>query len=418
MTNGPGIATPTEPSERIQAMDVLRGVALCGILTINIQQFSMIFQAGFNPTAYGDLTGLNGWVWKLSHTFGLSKFMNIFSMMYGAGIALLAGRIETKGLKPAAVHYRRTLILIVVGALHGYLLWSGDILFWYGMCALLVYLFRKSSPRKLVIIAVILLLVPSLLMLVGGISMPYWPPEALEEFRAGWQPGQEVVREELDAYRGGWLDQMSHRAKFTFMLQTFVFSVWAFWRVTGLMLLGMALFKWGVITARRSPKFYLGLAIIGLALGTPIVIYGMIQDIAHGFSVEYSKFFGTQFNYWGGILMSLGYIGLVMLICKGLGPGAAVLKPIGAVGRMAFTNYITQTVICTTIFYGHGFGLVGRLERKEQILVVFAVWIFQLIVSPIWLKYFRFGPLEWAWRSLTYMRAQRMRTEETLAPPA
>ncbi len=409
MTTGAFAAAPTAPTERIQAMDVLRGVAVCGILLVNIQQFSMIMQAGFNPTAYGDLTGANRLVWIFTHVFGETKFMNIFSMMYGAGIALLAGRVESKGLRAAPVHYRRNLILIVVGALHGYLLWSGDVLFWYGVCALIVYLFRKISPAKLVIIGVAFLMMPSLLLLVGGLSMQFWDPEMVEQMRQIWRPGAEAVREELEIYRGGWLEQMGHRVPFTMKMHTFILGVWAMWRVTGLMLLGMALFKWGVITARRTARSYAALAAAGLALGLSIVIYGMTRDMAHDYSLEYSKFLGTQFNYWGGLLVSLGYIGLVMLICKGTGAGSTLLKPVAAVGRMAFTNYISQTIICTTIFYGHGFGMIGRMERTEQILVVVSIWIFQLIVSPIWLRYFRFGPIEWAWRSLTYMRPQPMR---------
>ena len=401
-------AAPVAPSERIQAMDVLRGVALCGILIVNIQHFSMINQAVFNPSVYGDLTGPNRWAWILTHVFAMMKFMTIFSIMYGAGIALLTGKLEAKGLRSAPVHYRRTMILIVVGALHGYLLWSGDILFWYGMCALLVYLFRRMSPKKLLIIAAILICVPSLLMLIGGFSMPYWPQNAVEGLRSAWQPGAEAVREEVEIYRGGWLDQMAHRVPLTIKLNTFVFGIWAVWRVTALMLLGMALYKWGVITAGRSTKFYSGLTLAGLVVGLPIVVYGVTQNIAHNFSAEYSKFLGSQFNYWGSIFMSGGYMGAVMLICKGLG-SSAVLKPVAAVGRMAFTNYIMQTVICTTIFYGHGFGLFGSVERTGQLLIVFCIWVFQLIVSPIWLRYFRFGPLEWAWRSLTYLRPQPMR---------
>lgn len=407
MTNAPTVAAPTGPSERIQAMDVLRGVAVCGILVINMQQFSMIMQAGFNPTAYGDLTGPNKWVWMLSQIFAHAKFMTIFSIMYGAGIALLTSRLEAKGIRPAGFHYRRSAILIAVGAMHGYLLWSGDVLFWYGMCALLVYLLRGLSPAKLVALGLILFGVPSVLMLMGGLSMPFWPAAAVEELRAGWHPGAEAVRAELDAYRGGWMDQMAYRAPFTFKMHTFIFGIWALWRITGLMLLGVALYKWGVITARRSYSYYSGMTVAGLLMGLPVVAFGVAEDVAHNFSVEYSKFLGSQFNYWGSLPVSLGYIGLVMVMSKG--SSSILLAPIAAVGRMAFTNYIMQTVICTTLFYGHGFGMIGSIERTQQLIVVLCIWIFQLLVSTIWLRYFCFGPIEWVWRSLTYMRAQPMR---------
>ena len=119
-------------------------------------------------------------------------------------------------------------------------------------------------------------------------------------------------------------------------------------------------------------------------------------------------FFGALFNYWGSLAVSLGYIGMVMLVCLSSWLDR-LTRPFAAVGRMALTNYLVQTLICTTIFYGHGLGLFGRVERQEQILIVFAVWVFQVAVSPLWLRYFRFGPFEWLWRSLTYQKVHPMR---------
>jgi uncharacterized protein len=119
-------------------------------------------------------------------------------------------------------------------------------------------------------------------------------------------------------------------------------------------------------------------------------------------------FYGPQLNYWGSILVAFGYVGMVMLLTQAARRGI-LIRALAATGRMAFTNYIMQTLICTAIFYGHGLGLYARMERREQILVVFAIWILQLVVSSIWLRHFRFGPLEWLWRSLTYRRMQPMR---------
>jgi uncharacterized protein len=124
--------------------------------------------------------------------------------------------------------------------------------------------------------------------------------------------------------------------------------------------------------------------------------------------MEYSMFLGTQFNYWGSIFVSCGYIGIMMLICRSALLGW-LISTLAAVGRMALTNYLMQTVICTTIFYGFGFGLYGSVERVWQLMIVFAVWAAQLVWSPLWLARFRFGPAEWLWRSLTYGRRQPMR---------
>jgi uncharacterized protein len=387
---------------------VLRGFAILGILIMNIQSFSMIEAAYLNPTAYGDLTGVNRLVWLLSHVLADLKFMTIFSMLFGAGILMITSRAEEKGLSPWSVHWRRSVWLILFGLSHAYLLWYGDILFTYGLCALIVYRFRKARPKRLFIAGLLVISVASLLYLFFGASMQFWPPESVAESARVWMPDQAAVEAQVAAYRGGWLEQMPQRVGAAIKLQTFVLLVYEGWRVAGLMLVGMAFFTWGILTGRRSSRFYLVSAIIGFAVGLPVVYLGVLRDFAAGWAFEYSMFLGSQFNYWGSLFVSMGYVSVVMLICKAAS-GGALTRAFAAAGRMAFTNYIMQTVICTTIVYGHGFGLYGKLERKEQILTVFCVWVFQLIVSPIWLRHFRFGPLEWLWRSLTYRRRQPMR---------
>ncbi len=402
---------PIGESDRIGSLDVLRGVALLGILAMNIQAFSMIGPAYFNPTAYGDLEGINLWVWRLCHIFADQKFMTIFSMLFGAGIVVFTSRIEAKGNSAAGLHYRRTAWLILFGLLHAHLLWYGDILYSYGMCALVAYLFRRLRPGWLIVIGLLLTVIPSLLSIGFGVLMSVLTEtgdiseEMLVEFSAQWAPSLELVQEELNAYRGSWLDQAAHRSMFSLMFQTLIFAFFIAWRVGGLMLIGMALYKLGVFSAARSRSFYIALILIGLILGIPAICYGMYRNFEAEWSFEYSQYYGTQFNYWASMLIALGWVGLVMLICKSnsLRP---LTSPFAAVGRMAFTNYIMHTVICTTIFYGHGFGQYGYFERKEQFLLVLAIWAFQLIFSPIWLHYFRFGPLEWLWRSLSYWRAQ------------
>ena len=173
------VSVPVAPSERIQPLDVLRGIAVLGILIMNIQSFSMIQAAYINPTAFGDLTGLDRWVWILSHVFATEKFMTIFSILFGAGVVLLTRKLESRGLGAAGVHYRRTFWLLVAALIHAYGFWYGDILFTYGLSALIVYLFRKASPRRLLIAGLAVIAVPSLLYLFFGWSIPYWPPEAL-----------------------------------------------------------------------------------------------------------------------------------------------------------------------------------------------------------------------------------------------
>lgn len=399
---------PTANTERIISLDVLRGFAILGILIMNIQSFSMIGAAYLNPTAYGDFTGVNKWVWIFSHLFGDMKFMTIFSILFGAGIVLFTKRLKAKGIHSLAVHYRRTFWLMVFGMAHAYLLWYGDILVIYAVSALWVVLFRNAKPRTLLIVGLVVISVASVLYFITGFSLPFMDEVQKQEIMQGWLPGSELIQQEIAAYRGSWMAQMEKRIPEALMMQTFVFFIQTGWRAGGLMLIGMAFYKWGILSAEKSTRFYWKMGIVGLVAGILIVAYGILKNLENDFSIEYSFFLGSQFNYWGSLLVSLGYIGLIMLFVKS--SFLTILKKsLQAVGQMALTNYLMQTIICTTLFYGHGFGLFGKLERIEQVLIVITVWIFQLVVSPVWLKYFKYGPFEWLWRSLTYWRLQPIR---------
>ena len=404
------VLSPISLSQRIISLDVLRGFAVLGILIMNIQSFSMIDAAYINPDAFGDLTGLNKWVWILSHTFADQKFMTIFSILFGAGMVLFTNRVTEKSYSPAKLHYRRSLWLLIIGMMHAYLLWYGDILVIYALCALFAYLFRNLSPKKLLIIGIAFISVASILSLMSGLSMQFWPPESIENTLKGWKPGAEIVQNQIQAYQGGWLEQMSKRIPSALTTQTFLFFFLFGWRAGGLMLIGMAFYKWGILKAERSKKFYLYSIGIGFGIGLLIVIYGVVRNFTAGWILGYSMFIGSQYNYWGSLLIAFAYIGLVMLFCLSQ-IGEKIKNLFATVGRMAFTNYLLQTIICTTIFYGHGFGLYGKVERSMQILIVLCVSIFQLIISPIWLRFFKFGPFEWLWRSLTYWKIQPMRVK-------
>ena len=180
---------PVTDSGRIESIDVLRGFALLGILVMNIQGFSMIGAAYLNPAAYGDLSGANWWVWVLSHLFADQKFMTLFSVLFGAGIVMMWERAEATGRKSTGLHYRRTLWLLVFGLIHAYLLWSGDILFLYAICASWVYWLRRASPKVLTIVGSLVLMVSPVLYLAAGSTMPSWPTQDLIALTQSWAPG-------------------------------------------------------------------------------------------------------------------------------------------------------------------------------------------------------------------------------------
>lgn len=402
-------ATPTQPAERIAAMDILRGFALLGILLINIQYFSMPGSFTYeNPAIYGDLGGVNRQVWILSYILADQKFMTIFSLLFGAGIALMTANLESSGRSSVGVYYRRTFWLLLFGLGHAYLIWAGDILVLYAVCGFWVYWLRKVQPGWQMLLGVLLLSVFSVILLFHR----FMPPEIVEEFRAAWNPAAAAIETELRAYRGNWLAQMSARVPHAVSMQTTNLILWGIWRAGGLMLMGMALYKWGILTGRRTASFYLAMVIVGFGIGLPVVGGGALQSVARNWALDFTFVgWGAQANYWGSLFISAGYIGLVMAFAQSTAL-PWLQNALAAVGRTALTNYLAQSIAATTIFYGHGLGLFGSLERVEQIGVVAAIWAAQLVVSPLWLRRYRFGPLEWAWRSLTYWRLQPIRIHD------
>lgn len=447
---------PVAATERIPALDVLRGIAILGILVMNIQGFALPFAAYSNPSVWTPGDTLDRFFWGLAHVLAEQKFMTLFSLLFGSGVALMLDRLEHKGLPVAAVHYRRTLGLLLIGLAHAYLLWYGDILVSYAICALALYPLRHVRPSRLLAAGLVLLLVAPLLSQGFMVWTQSLPAEVQQEILAGFSPGDDEVAAEVAAYREGWSEAMPYRASYAAMLQTFGFLFFVLWRAGGLMLVGMAFYRWGIVTAERSAAFYRRLALWGFLLGFPLVLAGVAYNVARDFDFPAVWFTNGVLNYLGSLGVSLGYLALVMLWCGPRGtadrespepaatelpdtelatapeptpeatpeavvpePAAAPVPPpapptgiqrtLAAVGRMALTNYLMQTLICIAIFYGFGLGLFGAVGRGGQWIVVLAVWAFQLLISPWWLTHFRFGPFEWLWRSMTYLRWQPMR---------
>jgi uncharacterized protein len=400
---------PVAALDRVDSLDVLRGVAVLGIFVMNVQWFAMYQCANFNPTYYGMWDGAGYAIWYLSHLLAELKFMTIFSILFGAGVVLFSSRKEESREPTRKLHFRRMAWLTLFGLIHAYFIWEGDILFAYGVCGMLVYPLRNARPSRLIAVGVIVLVIGAGISLGAGASAPYWPEEQRQEFIADmWQPPPEKLAEESAAYGGrDYWGTVKYRAPGVFMMQTFVMLFGGLWRVSGMMLIGMALLKLGVLGADRSRRVYITMA-LGAVAGLAMAAYGVREKFAHDWEPLYAFFIGPLYNYWGSILVSLGYIGLVMLICRA-GSLRRFTRPFAAAGRMAFSNYIGQSLIGVFIFYGTGLAYFNQVGRSGQILIVLCVWVLQLIVSPLWLRHYRYGPLEWVWRSLTYGKRQPFR---------
>ena len=383
---------------RIIALDVLRGFAILGIPLMNVQSFSMVGQAYLNPNAFGDLKGLNLITWVSSHILADQKFMTLFSLLFGASVLLITSKYEQKGRSSFKIHYKRNFWLLIIGLLHAYLVWYGDILAPYAFCAFLVYPFRKQSIKGLIALGLVVFSVSSLLDFYTGFQLLNAPKEVIQSISGGWAPNADLIQQEVAAYQGSISNQMAQRYHTAQMLQTTYFVGHIFWRVFGLMLLGMALFKSGFLTGKSSKSVYIKSV---LFVGFPsliIVAFGVIFNFHHDWKLQYSMFLGSQFNYWGSLGMAIGYIGIMMLViqkqcAKGL------LSRIAAIGRMALSNYLVQSLIMALFFYGLGF--FGKVERSQQLIMVAFIWVVQLSYSKYWLSHFHYGPFEWLWRSLS-----------------
>jgi len=408
--DGPG---PTDPADRIVALDALRGFALLGILVINIWLFGMPTIASFNPTLYGDFTGANYLAWLVSHVFFEQKFVTLFTFLFGAGMVLFLESKERKNQPGRRLHLSRTFWLLVIGLGHAYLLWYGDILVFYALCGFLVVWVWRWRPTRQLILGVVMFAIPSLIYLLAGIGYlslgadgrAEFEEELLATFGAEYSPEREI-----EIYQGAWVDQVAHRAPLLVDAHTVGFLFEAFWMLGGMMILGMALYKWGVISNQRSTRFYkrifVGVGGVGLAL---VLVGVWLRELLAWETVPVLTL-AFQFNYWGALLLATGYLAGIMLLCRWFTDGL-VVRALSAVGRTAFTNYLLQTVIATTIFYGYGFGLFGEVSRVGLLGVVVLIWAIQIPLSMWWLNRFQFGPVEWLWRTLTYRTRQPMRRE-------
>jgi uncharacterized protein len=290
------------------------------------------------------------------------------------------------------------------------------------VCAFVLYPFRRLSPGKLIALGLAVFLLAPLANTGVGLAARHLIAATGEDGKGG-TPGQRQAREWMDEtllnpdfekpeevrkdvelhQHGSYAELFPQRMDSNLWVQSYFFVLWAGPRAGGLMLLGMALMKLGFFSGALPTRFYLRLALAGYAVGLPVIAWGAYQDQVHEFDTLYGFLVGHAFNYFGSLPVALAHAGVVLAVCKeGLMP--RLTARLAAVGRMALTNYLTQSVLCTTLFEGWGFGLFGKLDRFPLLGVVMSVWLLQLAISPLWLRWFRFGPAEWLWRCLTYWR--------------
>lgn len=412
-------------SSRIDSLDLLRGFALLGILIMNIQSFAMPSQGYFNPFAFNGIEGsvldtqgmellnLNGITYMFAHIFADQKFMTIFALLFGVGIALM---VETHKNKPPLVNgkpttslrflLRRNFFLLLIGLGHTYLIWEGDILVTYSLCGFFVIWFRNKSVVFLISLASFLFMLPIFMFCMVGIFMP--PELVTTELEADWIISAEQLQSISEIMRSNWLEQMTYRAPAALEIQIELFLIYSFWRVSSLMLLGMALHKLGLFRNKISPATLGKWALIAAPTGWSLTAWGVYQNDIYQWHAFYSNVFGSQFNYFGSLISGIGYIFGLLYVAQHI--PAWICCVLQSVGCTALSNYILQSLICGLIFYGHGFGLFAQLDRLQQLLIVPVIWVLQSILSTLWLKHFRQGPLERFWRCAVSRSAFALKT--------
>lgn len=423
---------PVTREERINSLDALRGFALLGILPANVLVFGMYLAAGNDPTVTGGATGLNLVSWALGRILVQGKMRALFSMVFGASTVLLTSRIEERAGASAAadLYYRRNLWLLLFGLAHAFLLFWGDILYPYALCALILFPFRKVSAKKLLIIGSLFMALTTGWSAVeafqqveqrrlaadadaareAGKSPTQEQAEAKKELEALWKrqkPSAEELEKEAQKWRGNPLNVIAARAVLLEVWHGQPFYDPGNLAIWSMMFIGMGLFKLGVFSAARSYRFYFWTALIGYLAGIPLNSYTSWLAVKSNFDPVTFAIIHVAYEI-ARLPVALADMAVLMILCKA-GALPWLTRRLGAIGQMALSNYILHSVICAFVFTGSGFGLYGRLERYQLYYVVAGCWIVSLAASPIWLRHYWFGPLEWCWRSLTYWKRQPMR---------
>lgn len=405
---------PTRQTERVLTIDILRGFALLGILLVNMEMFNTSiynFVLGQYPV-HSQLDQAARWFIEF---FAEGKFYSIFSFLFGLGMAIFMERAVIKGERFGPLWLRRMAALAAFGIIHALLFWVGDILLLYSLLGTLIFLlFRNRKPRTLVIWAGISLAVPILLnlLLMGALWAAQFAPGGAEAALAGMQA------QEADwAARGAANSILYATGTFAQITAVRLDEATIMWSITpfmafnvlATMLLGFAAGKagWHKNIPARVPALR-RIAIWGFiigAIGNGLFVWGM--EGANRMTVTPTSFLATTGQAIGAPAFALAYMAALTLLLE-RPAWKARFAPVGNAGRMAITNYLLQSTVATLLFYGYGLGLFG-MGTFAGMLIALTIWLVQVGFSTWWLKRFRFGPVEWLWRVITYWKGQPMR---------
>ena len=429
---------PVTQAERISAIDTLRGISLMGILVMNCCDFAYGFKnyayplSIVKPVFNGPHWHLDTTLWFLRWILAEGKMRALFSMLFGAGVILLTGRAEKRGagVRAADIFCRRNMWLLLFGMLHCYLIWNGDILYFYGSCALFfLFPMRNLKPKTLFIAGSIILAFNTLLVSGGQTAGVYFTQkkadaamaakaahkpltesqnkviEAEHNMEDAWRPSEKSRYKDIEAHHG-YGKAFIANAPDAFQGETIgPYAGFGDW--LGMMMLGMAFFRNGFFTLKLSTRAYALFTLIGLGISWPLIAIGAYKSWRGGFD-HLQTMLWLQLPYdIGRVSGAIGTAALILLLLR-FGAFKFLLARCAAVGQMALSNYILTSLTFMFLFVWSPLHWYGYLDYYKVYELVVAMWLVNMTWSTIWLRYFRFGPIEWLWRSLTYWQRQPM----------
>jgi len=407
------------PSPRYLELDALRGFAVMGILLMNIVGFAMPEMAYVSPAVYGGTDLADSIVWALSYVFVDGKMRGLFTILFGASMMLVIERAQKNGENPAKVHLSRMTWLAIFGLAHFFFLWAGDILFLYAAVGCIAYFLRDLTANELIRRGLLIfalgflgytVMFGSLLYMQYQAGLPEADAAAIEnvaEIIAGFDTSAAAITADIALHQSGFLpiflDKVQNDLFGPLILLTYNLA-----ETLPLMMIGMALYKNGFITGEWTAEQYRRWGIRLTAIGTVILTAIASAMIYSDFAILLLVSASYAWNWPSQLLMTIGYAALLIGLMR-IFHGSPWMVRIAAVGRAAFTNYLGTSLLMTFLFYGWGLGLYGSIGRVELYLFVLGAWALMLLWSQPWLARFRYGPLEWLWRSLARRQLQPMR---------
>jgi uncharacterized protein len=410
----PTVLAPVTAGERLQILDIVRGFALLGILLMNMEAFvGPLYAAGtgLDPT----LTGADRTADALIYVLVQGKFWCLFALLFGMGFAVMSQRAEAAGRPFAGLYWRRGLVLLGIGLVHALLVWSGDILVTYAVVSFMLLAFRDVHGRWLVWIAVAAFVAPLGMLLVFGLgaTLMQMTPETAAQWNT-MMAGQNqmlagLVEAQRQAYGAGSYGEATLQRLRDLGLAIANLMVLGP-MVLAMFLMGSWLVKAGaMVDPAGHRRLFARLRWVALPTGLALMLGSfVIQPSLDQADLDLTFAAAFALSMVGSALMCLGYLGWIVHSVRAP-VGARALSWLAPAGRMALTNYLAQSVVCTLVFYGYGLGHFEQLPRAWQVPFALALFGAQVLASHWWLARFRFGPMEWLWRSLTYLRPQPMR---------